>query len=129
MPGKIFADEGLEAARKQLKGIDFSLGRDDPYGQNGVFMVLGDIINRLPFYLTGLAFFAFLYSAGMYIFAFGDETKQTAAKKNMTWTAIGMLAVALVSVIIMIAFRFTNILSSVSTGSTGRITDINQIIK
>lgn len=123
IPTKIFAqtvpDPNLVNAQANLNNWDYSLGRATTNGQTAIFTVLGDIIDRLPFYLTALAFFAFLYSSGMYIFAFGDTTKQEAAKKNMTWTAIGMIAMALVSIIIKFA-------SAIGT-ATGHFTGTNGV--
>lgn len=135
IPLRVFAvDQTIQNAQNQLNCLDWSLGRDvagcdattgpitgtnATNGTTAIYSVLNDIIDRLPFYLTALAFFAFLFSSGMYIFAMGDATKMETAKKNMTWTAIGMIAMVLVSIII----RFAAYIST----ATGHITDINQV--
>lgn len=133
LPGLALAQNfDLQQAQNNLNCWDVSLGRDtnasctDPLNpgaaqnsQNAIFNVLDNITERLPFYLTGLAFIALLYSGGMYIFALGDATKMEAAKKNMTWAAIGMLVLALIGVII----RFAWVAST-----SGVLNSVNDII-
>lgn len=53
-------------------------------------------LDRLPYILTILAFASLLFSGGMYVLAMGDATKMEQAKKNLTWTVYGMLAMSLV---------------------------------
>jgi prepilin signal peptidase PulO-like enzyme (type II secretory pathway) len=117
LPGKIYA----QITQQNFCQFDFSLGGKTAAGTTGncadprvgVTSALDNIIDRLPFYLTGLAFFAFLYSGGMYIFALGDANKQETAKKNMLWTATGMVIMALIGASIRfagwLATRTTNI--------------------
>jgi len=54
------------------------------------------ITDRIPTFLGGLAFLAILYSGAIYITSFGDATKMEQAKKNLTWTVIGIIAAAAV---------------------------------
>ena len=117
LPAPVLAQEfTTQDAQQRLNCFDYSLGRDnaacDAAGnitgnvtnsQSAIFDVLDDIIDRLPFYLTIIAFFALLYSGGMYIFAMGDATKMETAKKNITWAVIGVVAMAMISLIITIA--------------------------
>ncbi|MFH1854793.1 MAG: hypothetical protein ABH810_00025 [bacterium] len=67
-----------------------------------IYTVIDSVLYRLPFFLTALAFAAFLFSGAMYVFAMGDTNKMEAAKKNLTWATIGMLAMSLVLVVIKI---------------------------
>lgn len=134
LPTSALAQMTLQENQNQLNCLDWSLGRDpacnakgeitgnvnSTNSQNAIFDVLGDIIERLPFYLTIIAFFALLYSGGMYIFAMGDATKMEAAKKNMTWAAIGMVVMALTSIIIRFAAQFSSL-------AGGYLENINQL--
>jgi len=117
IPTRIFAQATLtelDKAQQRLCEFDYSLGGKSSGSstclppETALMNALDNIITRLPFYLTALAFFAFLYSAGMYIFALGDATKQETAKKNMMWTATGMIAMALIAIIIKFAGWFAN---------------------
>lgn len=67
--------------------------------------VLSYLLNLAPYFLGGLAFLAILYSGAMYVLAFGDPTKMETAKKNLTWTIIGIVAVAGVYIMITLAAR------------------------
>lgn len=67
-----------------------------------IYSVIDSVLDRLPFFLTALAFAAFLYSGAMYVFAMGDTNKMEAAKKNLTWATIGMLAMSLVFAVIQL---------------------------
>lgn len=107
LPATALAQQTLQDSRQQLLQYDYSLGANhtDPANPTdvGLWNVVDDIIGRLPFYLTGLAFLAFLYSGGMYIFAFGDANRQETAKKNMLWTVIGMVILVSIGMIIRFA--------------------------
>lgn len=72
------------------------------------FQLIDEVMNRLPYFLGGLAFLALLYSGAIYIGALGDPTKMEAAKKNLTWTAIGILASASVFIVIKLILWITN---------------------
>ena len=67
-----------------------------------------NLINRIPYYLGGLALLALLYSGAMYMLALGDPTKMETAKKNITWTVTGILAIlAIYAVIGVIVWLIT----------------------
>jgi prepilin signal peptidase PulO-like enzyme (type II secretory pathway) len=111
VPGRTFA-QAINA--NDFCRFDFSLGGQNGAGgsanpatcvdpRTGLTLALDNLINRLPFYLTGLAFLAFLYSGGIYIFALGDANKQEAAKKNLLWTATGMVVMASIGAVIRFA--------------------------
>lgn len=55
-------------------------------------ILLPTLMNRIPVYLGGFAFIALVYSGAMYVLALGDTNKMEAAKKNITWTLIGIIA-------------------------------------
>lgn len=63
-------------------------------------LLLNQLLNRIPYFLGGLALLALLYSGFLYITAFGDSTKMEMAKKNITWTVIGILAIAFIYIVI-----------------------------
>ena len=108
------ADKSLE----NLKSIDRSIGGPlDP--EFALDATVGSILDRLPFFLTALAFASFLYSGGMYIFAMGDATKMENAKKNLTWTAFGMIAMSSVVIIVKLISKFAG-----TTSQVGNVTDL-----
>ena len=86
-----------------------------------IYRVIDSILERLPFFLTALAFVAFLFSGAMYVFAMGDTNKMEAAKKNLTWATIGMLAMSLVLVVIKIIGYLA---AQSQTGFINNITDV-----
>ena len=72
------------------------------------FKLIDEVMNRLPYFLGGLAFLALLYSGAIYISALGDPARMEAAKKNLTWTMIGVLAAASVFIVIKLILWITN---------------------
>ena len=87
-----------------LNGVKLAqnLSAYDPtraYGGD-ITVLANSLLNRVPYFLGGLAFFALLYSGFMYMTAYGDTNKMEQAKKNITWIIIGIIAVSMVSVII-----------------------------
>lgn len=70
--------------------------------------LLNSLMNRIPVFLGAFAFLALLYSGGIYIFALGDASRMEMAKKNITWTVVGILAVALIYIVIRIAIQITS---------------------
>lgn len=89
--------------------------------ETAIYGLVNSVLERLPFFLTALAFAAFLYSGAMYVFAMGDTNKMEAAKKNLTWATIGMLAMSLVLVVIKIIGYLA---AQSQTGFIKNITDI-----
>lgn len=67
--------------------------------------IASQILNRIPFFLGGLALLALLYSGFLYLTAFGDAAKMEQAKKNISWTIIGIIVIASTSIIITIILR------------------------
>lgn len=70
--------------------------------------IINDLMNRIPTYLGGMALLAILYSGAIYIGSFGDPTKMEQAKKNLTWTVTGIVAVAAIYGIITTILWITN---------------------
>jgi hypothetical protein len=72
-----------------------------------IYSLSDEILNKIPYFLGGLAFLAILYSGAIYITSFGDPARMESAKKNLTWTVTGILAVmsvyGIMSVIMWIA--------------------------
>ena len=105
---------------ENLKGLDVGVARNIDSG-NAISYAISSLLDRLPFFLTALAFAAFLYSGGMYVFAMGDATKMETAKKNMTWTVYGMIAMSTVMIVI-------KIVAALAT-QTQNVGSINQLIQ
>ena len=72
-----------------------------------IFTLVQSIMDRIPVILGGMAFLALVYSGVLYISAFGDTTKMESAKKNITWVFTGILAVAVVLIVMNIVIRIT----------------------
>jgi hypothetical protein len=72
------------------------------------------LLDRLPFFLTVLAFGSLLYSGGMYVFAMGDPTKMENAKKNLTWTAYGMIAMSTILIVIKLVAKLSSLTTTVN---------------
>jgi hypothetical protein len=84
----IFADRTYAAASDELKLLDpTAKAFPGTSGSSVVFAMMSYILNLIPVLLGGLAFFAILYSAVLYLTAMGDPSKMEAAKKNITWVA------------------------------------------
>lgn len=78
--------------------------------ESGDILTLADsVMQRIPYILGGLAMAALLYSGFLYISAFGDATKMESAKKNITWIIMGILAVAVIFIIMNIAVKITGL--------------------
>ena len=98
IPSITLAATTEEMLREQDKTI---VGRGgDIYG------LLNSLLDRLPYIMGALAFFALLYSGGLYVLSFGDPGKMESAKKNLAWTITGIIAItaiyAIISVLISI---------------------------
>jgi len=109
LPQRVFAQSDIDKSLKNLGNLDYSLGGQragndvlDPTA--GLTNAIDDLIGRLPIYLSAIGFLAFLYSGAMYVFAFGDASKQESAKKNITWAVTGMIVLALTGVIVKFAY-------------------------
>jgi len=83
-----------------FEGVKPPAGGDTASAVSGI---LNYILNLAPYFLGALAFLAILYSGAMYVLSFGDPTKMETAKKNLTWTIIGIVAVAGVYIMITLA--------------------------
>jgi len=74
---------------------------------NDIYALGDEAMKRIPVFLGGLAFLAILYSGAIYITSFGDPNKMEMAKKNLTWTVTGIIAVmsiyAIMSLIMWVA--------------------------
>jgi uncharacterized membrane protein YhaH (DUF805 family) len=104
-PTLALAQSELDAAQSAISQIDPTKGSGAATGD--LTGLLNSILNRIPYFLGGLALLALLYSGFIYVTAFGDAAKMEAAKKNMTWTMIGIIAVAAIYAIIEIAVQIT----------------------
>lgn len=83
-----------------------SLKDYDPTPDNSnIYTLANSILNRAPYILGGLALLALIYSGFMYMTAYGDATKMEQAKKNISWTIIGIIAIAATSAIITIILQ------------------------
>ena len=101
-------------------GLDVGVTRNFD-SSNALTTAVSLLLDRAPFFLTALAFGAFLYSGGMYVFAMGDATKMETAKKNLTWTVYGMIAMSTVMIVIKVVAVFAT--------KTAAVTGINQLIQ
>ena len=72
---------------------------------DGISTLANSVLNRAPYILGGLALLALIYSGFMYMTAYGDATKMEQAKKNISWTIIGIIAIAATSAIITIILQ------------------------
>jgi len=77
-----------------------------------LFAMMSHILNLIPVLLGGLAFFAIIYSAILYLTAMGDPGRMEVAKKNITWIAIGVIVVASTFIIIRIVVNIVGLASS-----------------
>lgn len=104
LPGSALAiDQVMEGYLQDLDPtIVGGIGGKAVDSETAIYVLVNSVLERLPFFLTALAFAAFLYSGAMYVFAMGDTNKMEAAKKNLTWATIGMLAMSLVLVVIKV---------------------------
>lgn len=68
--------------------------------------LLDSLLNRIPVYLGALAIIALLIAGVQYAFAYGDPSKQEQAKKNISWTVIGIIAASSVTILIKLAVWF-----------------------
>lgn len=115
LPSTAFA----ASTQDNLKSLDYTIGTG--LNSDVAFEAsVSSLINRLPLFLTILAFAAFLYSGGMYVFAMGDPTKMENAKKNLTWTIYGMIAISTVVIVITVVARLANL--------TTNVTDVRQLL-
>jgi|GEM_PF-5487983 len=96
----------LDAAKSAINQIDPTRAPDAAAGD--LTDLLNSLLNRIPYFLGGLGLLALLYSGFIYITAFGDAAKMETAKKNMTWVAIGIVAVSAIYIIIDIAVKITS---------------------
>ena len=87
--------------RIKLAGIE----QLDPTPRVSYDVLASSLLNRAPYYLGGLALLALIYSGFMYLTAYGDATKMEQAKKNISWTIIGIIAISATSVIIDIILK------------------------
>lgn len=76
-----------------------------------------NLMDRIPVYLGALATIAIIYSGGMYVLALGDANKTETAKKNLTWTIIGIIAASTVFIVIRLILAITS--STVFNPSSG----------
>lgn len=84
--------------------------------ESGILLLVQSLMDRIPYILGGLAVLALLYSGFLYIMALGDPTKMESAKKNITWVFTGILAVALIVIIMNIVIKITGLTTNF-TGS------------
>lgn len=90
--------------------VDAALGYLDPTngafegkgGTNVVFSMMEYFLDLMPTMLGALAFLGIIYSAVLYLGAMGDPSKLETAKKNITWIATGIIAIALVLIAIKV---------------------------
>lgn len=102
MPATVLAATPEEA----LRSLDPTVA--NVRGEGSIFQLIDDVMNRLPYFLGGLAFLALLYSGAIYVSALGDPARMESAKKNLTWTVIGVLAAASVFIVIKVILWITN---------------------
>ena len=71
------------------------------------YSLADEVLKKIPYFLGGLAFLAILYSGAIYVTAFGDPGRMESAKKNLTWTVTGIVAImaiyAIMSLIMWVA--------------------------
>jgi hypothetical protein len=77
----------------------------DPTRTTDISVLASSILYRIPYFLGGFALLAILYSGFMYVTAYGDATKMEQAKKNITWVIVGIIVVALLSIIINLILK------------------------
>lgn len=68
--------------------------------------LINSLLNRIPVFLGAFAIIALLIAGVTYALAFGDASKQAQAKKNITWTAIGIIAASSVMLLIKLVVWF-----------------------
>lgn len=99
-------EKAYASASSELSNIDPTIKAfPGSTGQSVVFSIMSYVLNLIPVLLGGLAFFAILYSAILYLGAMGDPSKIETAKKNITWIAMGVVMVALTLIIIRVVFN------------------------
>jgi hypothetical protein len=77
-----------------------ALPTDTGLSTTSIPTILSGILTFLLYMLGGVGVLAFVYAGFMYIFAGGDETKATEAKKIIIYSVVGIV-VALVSLILV----------------------------
>lgn len=105
LPGSALAVPKTTA--EMLQELDVTVARSQT-ADVAITNVASSILDRAPFFLTALAFGAFIYSGAMYVLALGDPAKMESAKKNLGWAVIGMVAMSLV----LVGIRIVAILAS-----------------
>lgn len=103
LPASVQALTPEEAA---LRSLDPTVANVNKQGT--IFELIDDVMNRLPYFLGGLAFLALLISGAIYVSSLGDPTRMEVAKKNLTWTVIGILAASTVFIAIKVILWVTN---------------------
>jgi len=103
LPANVLALTPEEAA---LRSLDPTVANVNKQGT--IFELIDDVMNRLPYFLGGLAFLALLISGAIYVSSLGDPTRMEVAKKNLTWTVIGILAASTVFIAIKVILWVTN---------------------
>ncbi len=88
---------------QSLKDLDPTVAGGD------LSTVANSVLNRIPYFLGGFALLALLYSGFMYLTAFGDATKMEQAKKNISWTIIGIIAVATISIVMNLILKVLSV--------------------
>lgn len=73
-----------------------------------VSQLANSLINRVPYFLGALAFLAIIYSGVLYVLALGDPSKTEMAKKNFTWTIIGVIAISSIYMVIALIVWITS---------------------
>jgi len=79
----------------------------DPTPFDDIPDLANSILNRIPYFLGGLALAAIIYSGALYILALGDATKIETAKKNFSWTIVGILATMSIYMVIALIVWLT----------------------
>lgn len=105
---EIITHKAMAAGSDALKAVDptyGAFGTSTGSSRSVFFEMMSYFIDLLPPILGALAFFAILYSAVLYLTAMGDPSKMESAKKNITWIAMGIIAIAVTLIIINIVFN------------------------
>jgi len=81
---------------------------DRTVAQTGdVFTLVDSILARIPYILGAMAFLAIIYSGFLYVMALGDPTKMESAKKNIYWVFTGILAIAVILIVMQVIVKIT----------------------
>ena len=94
---------------REVPALDANLNEADSFGFNSLGEAVSTIISVIFFVAALAAFFFILWGAVNYVTAGDDSSKTEAARKRITNAVVGLILVALVYVIWLIAAQIVGV--------------------